>query len=84
MPPHSDILHRQNLYNPNPNRSLLPCVKGFTFETHREFHCAEFCSPNKTDDPWLWGRDDDDEPFFMWNSSMAESNNSMITREYVC
>lgn len=29
----------------------------------------------------LWGRDEDDEPFFLWNSLMAESNNSMVARE---
>jgi len=29
----------------------------------------------------LWGRNQMNEPVFLWNSSMAESNNSMIARE---
>lgn len=48
----------------------------FHYLNHDEDDCTEFCSPNDKDDPLLWHRDDNDEPKFNWNSSIAESNNA--------
>jgi len=50
----------------------------FHFTTHRELDCAEFCSPEATDDETLWGVDADGEPKFLWNSSVAESSNAWV------
>ena len=55
----------------------------FHFRGHSEADCSELCSPEARDNPTLWGVDDDGNECFLWNSSMAESNDFVDPR-YAC
>ncbi|CAN0495213.1 unnamed protein product [Ectocarpus sp. 12 AP-2014] len=65
--------------HPDPTWAMtINIVDRFHALHHHERECQEFCSPNRKDDPLLWINNGVDEPTFRWNSSRAESTNSIL------
>ena len=51
----------------------------FHFTTHKEPACLEYCNPERRDNPILWEVDEAGQERFLWNSAIAESNNSFLS-----
>ncbi|CAM9612092.1 unnamed protein product [Ectocarpus fasciculatus] len=65
--------------HPDPTWVMtINIIDRFHYRNHDEPDCTEFCSPERKDCPLLWRDNGDDEPTFRWNSSRAESSNSIL------